>query len=132
VSGVDGILAELSTRGVAVQADGETLRLKPRTALDDDLLARVQAHKRDILAALLGHPATCSPNCYEIEPGKWIHHPWDDCITVVPSRKSYVPSRADCECDGPVCPRCFLCSDHCHCRPRQVGLEVDPKGGANE
>lgn len=68
-------LAELASRGVTVRADGETLRLRPKAALDDGLLARVQAHKPDILAVLSGRPATCSPTCYEIEPGRWIHRP---------------------------------------------------------
>lgn len=132
MSAVADILAELSSRGVAVLADGETLRLKPKVALDDGLLARVQANKRDILAALLGRPTTCSPTCYEIEPGKWIHHPWDSCKTQVASREPCIPSRADCGCDGPVCSRCFRCPEHCHCRLREVSLEADRKGGANE
>jgi len=63
-------------------------------------------------------PATCSPACYEIESGKWIHHSWNGCKTPVPTREPYVPSHADCGCYSPVCPRCFLCSDHCRCLPR--------------
>src|SRR6202165_4136642 len=116
MSAVAEILAELSSRVVTVRADGETLRLRPKAALDDVLLARVHAHKHEILAALSGRPATCSPTCYEIEPGKWIHHPWVGCKTPVPSREPYLPSRPDCGCDGPVCSRCFLCPEHCHCR----------------
>ena len=75
------ILAELSRRGVAVRTDGGTLRLRPKAALDDGLLARVQAYKPDILGVLSARPTTCSPTCYEIDPGKWIHHPWDGCKT---------------------------------------------------
>jgi hypothetical protein len=82
MSVVAAILAELCSRGVVVRADGETLRLKPKAALDDSLLARVKANKRDILAFLSGRPATCALSCYAIEPGKWIHHPWDGCTTV--------------------------------------------------
>jgi len=26
-----------------------------------------------------GRPATCRASCYEIEPDRWIHHPWDGC-----------------------------------------------------
>jgi len=118
MSAVADILAELSSRGVAVRADGETLRLKPKAALDDDLLARVQALKPDIMAVLLGRPATCAPSCYEIEAGKWIHRPWAGCRTPVRSCEPYVPSRADCGCDDQLCPRCFLCSEHCWCSPR--------------
>src|ERR1700676_4152896 len=120
MSAVADILAELSSRGITVRAHGETLRLRPKAALDDGLLARVQAHKPDILAVLSGRLSSCSPTCYEIEPGKWIHHPWDGCKTSVPSRERYVPSRADCGCDGPVCSRCFLCSDHCRCLPQNT------------
>jgi hypothetical protein len=134
MSAVADIMAELSSRGVTVRVDGETLRLKPRAALDDSLLARVQANKGDILAVLSGRPAACSPTCYEIEPRKWIHHPWDGCRTPVPSREPYLPPRADCGCDGPMCSRCFLCPEHCHCRRRQAGLDLqlDPKGGVGE
>ena len=128
------IMAELSSRGVTVRAVGETLRLKPKAALDDSLLARVQANKRDILAALSGRLATCALSCYEIEPGKWIHHPWDDCNTVVPSREPYLTSRADCGCDGAVCSKCFLCSEHCHGHLLHGGLEaeLDQKAGTHE
>jgi hypothetical protein len=132
MSVVADIIAELSSRCVSVRADGEILRLKPRAVLDDGLLARVQAHKPDILAALSGRPATCALSCYKIEPGKWVHHAWDGCKTPVPSHEPYVPSRADCGCDGPVCSGCFLCPAHCHYRVCEVGLEADRKGGANE
>jgi hypothetical protein len=125
VSVVAGILAELSSRGVTVRADGETLKLKPKAALDDCLLSRVHAFKPDILALLSGRHAICSPTCYEIEPGKWIHRPWDGCKTPAPCCKPCVPSRADCGCDGPVCSRCFLCPEHCHCQLCRVGLEVE-------
>src|SRR5579862_4531246 len=132
MSVVADLMAELSSRGVRVWADGEILRLKPKASLDAHLLARVQGHKSDILAVLSGRPATCSLTCYEIEQGKWIHHPWDDCKTPVPSREPHVPSRADCGCDGAVCSRCFLCPEHCHCQLRQMGseLELVPKGSA--
>jgi TubC N-terminal docking domain len=117
MSVVADILAELSSRGVAVRADGETLRLKPKAALDDDLLARVRAYKPDILAALSGRPATCASSCYEIEPGKWIHRAWDGCKTPMPeSAEPIMPARADCGCPGSVCSRCWLCVEvHCQC-----------------
>ena len=133
MSAVADILAELSSRSVTVRADGETLRLRPKAALDDVLLARVQAHKLEILTVLLGRPATCSLTCYEIEPGNWIHRPWDACKSAVSSREPYVPSRADCGCDGRVCSRCFLCVEHCQCRVHHLGREVElePKGGGS-
>lgn len=81
MSAAADILEELSRRGVDVRLDGETIRLRPRSALDDGLLSRVQTHKPEILAALSVRPVTCSPTCYEVEPGKRIHHPWDGCKT---------------------------------------------------
>lgn len=120
MSVVAAILAELCSRGVVVRADGETLRLKPKAALDDSLLARVQANKRDILATLSGRPATCALSCYEIEPGNWIHRPWDGCKTPMrESREPIIPARADCGCAGTVCSRCWLCAEvHCRCLPK--------------
>jgi len=46
------ILTELQRRGVIVAVEGDTLRLKPRCALDDTLLARVREAKPAILEAL--------------------------------------------------------------------------------
>jgi hypothetical protein len=113
MSAVTEILADLSSRGVTVRADGVMLRLRPKAALDDRLLARVQAHKPDILAVLSAVPAACSPTCYEIEPGKWIHHPWDKCETcLTPDRGKLTQSESACghcggtdECDCITCGR---------------------------
>lgn len=114
MSAATEILTELQRRGVIVAVDGDTLSLKPRSALDDGLLARVREVKPAILEALatlqsiraglrgaadrLGmtpdayyekviypgrnRPATCSPDCYEIEPRVWIHRPWTGCTTI--------------------------------------------------
>jgi hypothetical protein len=119
------ILYDLQRRGISVAADGNTLVLKPRRALDSELLARLREHKAEILRALSARPATCGATCYEVEPGRWIHHPWDGCKIPMSSREPYVPSRADCGCDGPVCPKCFLCPVHCRCQLRQVGPEAE-------
>lgn len=51
------ILGEMSQRGITARVDGETLLLKPREALDDDLLARIKEHKPEILVALRNPPA---------------------------------------------------------------------------
>jgi TubC N-terminal docking domain len=75
------ILGELQRRGVSVTADGDALVLKPRRAIDGELLARVREHKPEIIRALSAHPATCSPTCYEVEPGTWLHRPWEGCAT---------------------------------------------------
>lgn len=76
------ILAELNRPGVKVAVEGDTLCLKPQRALDDALLARVREAKPAILEALRRRQATCSPDCYELEPGVWIHRPWTGCTTV--------------------------------------------------
>ena len=81
---VSEILTELHRRGVVVAIEGDTLILKPRHALDDTLLARVREAKPAILEALRSRPATCSLDCYEVEPGVWIHHPWNGCTTIQP------------------------------------------------
>ena len=81
MSAATDILVELFHRGVKVRADGPTITLKPRALVDDDLLARVKAHKSEIVAVLSGRPDFCAPTCYEIEPDKSIHRPWDGCKT---------------------------------------------------
>lgn len=80
------ILTELQRRGMIVAVDGETLCLKPRSALDDALLARVREAKPAILEALQGQPVkrqTESPvcgssrcaGCYEVGDDREIHPP---------------------------------------------------------
>jgi hypothetical protein len=78
------ILTELQRRGVMVAVEGDILCLKPRRALDDTLLARIREAKPAILEALRGRPATCSSDCYELEPGIWIHRPHTGCTTIKP------------------------------------------------
>jgi hypothetical protein len=79
------ILTELQRRGVIVAVERDTtLCLRPRRALDDALLARVREAKPAILEALRNRPATCSPDCYEIEPGIWIHRAHASCTTIKP------------------------------------------------
>lgn len=51
-SAVTVLLAELTRRGIELQAHGDVLRYRPRTALTPDLLKRVQAHKPELLAIL--------------------------------------------------------------------------------
>jgi hypothetical protein len=84
VTGAAEILTELHRRGVTLTAEGDTLCLKPRRALDDGLLSRVREAKPEILEALRNRPATCSPDCYEVMPGVWIHRPHTGCTTIKP------------------------------------------------
>jgi hypothetical protein len=75
------ILQELSRRGVSAQVDGHAIRLKPSARLDDAFLAHLKRHKAELLTVLAARPALCSSTCYEIEPKRWVHHPWDGCKT---------------------------------------------------
>jgi hypothetical protein len=112
MSAAADILEELSRRGVAAQADGETIRLKPRAPLDDALLARVKEHKPQILAALSRRRALCSPTCYEIEPGRGIHHPWDGCkipFTPLPLEPPGIAPVACRHCGGSGKCACVSC-----------------------
>lgn len=50
-----------------------------------------------------------------------IDHPEDGCKTPIQkSIEPIVPNQADCGCEGSVCPRCWLCTEHCHCLPQQT------------
>jgi TubC N-terminal docking domain len=109
--GAPQILAELQQRGVTVAVDGDILCLKPRRALDDALLVRVRAAKPAILELLRNRPATCAASCYEIEPGRWIHHPWNGCTTIEP-KVAGLPRRAaeTCwHCQGEKRCGCIAC-----------------------
>ena len=122
------ILSELAKRGVTVRADGDALKLRPTEALDAALLSRVRAHKPEILEALRNRPAMCAASCYEIEPGTWVHHPWDGCRTVPASQPVTSVPQAECRhCDRAGlcdCPTCTLRRTEdavpcCMCRPQE-------------
>jgi len=46
------LLLDLGRLGIRLEAHGERLRYFPRSALTPDLLARLQAHKADVVAML--------------------------------------------------------------------------------
>ena len=82
---VSEVLNELKRRGISVMVEGDTLRLKPRRALDDALLARIQETKPAILETLRSRPmleansevcgsAHCI-GCYDVGDGRKIHPP---------------------------------------------------------
>lgn len=101
MSAAQAILDDLVRRGVVVRVDGDALVLKPRSALDDPLLDRVRAAKPAILETLRNRPATCAASCYEVEPGRWIHHPWDGCATPMPPQSEGRKVEAVCwHCAG--------------------------------
>jgi len=105
------ILTELQRRGVLVAVEGDTLCLKPRRALDDTLLARVRRAKPAILEALRNRPVTCSPDCYEVEPGVWIHRPNTGCTTIEPeaSGSQHRVAVTCCHCQGEKRCACIAC-----------------------
>ena len=105
------ILSELAQRGANIRADGETICLKPKSALDDKLLARVREHKQELLAALRKRPVTCSASCYEVEPGRWLHHPWDDCRTARPLPPPRQIKSTCWHCKGTAQCGCISCAE---------------------
>ncbi len=46
------LLAELATRGVSIAVEGTHLRFSPRSALTENLIARILAAKAELLAVL--------------------------------------------------------------------------------
>ncbi len=80
-SGVQ-ILESLRALGVTVTAVGpDRLRLEPATKIPAEMVPRIREAKPAILEALRNRLATCSPDCYELEAGVWIHRPWTRCTT---------------------------------------------------
>lgn len=75
------ILKELQAIGVEVIPRGDNLVIRPASKVPPDLKERLKAAKAEVLKALGSRPATCAASCYEVEPGRWIHHPWDGCVT---------------------------------------------------
>jgi hypothetical protein len=135
---VSKILTELQRRGVAVTAEGETLCLKPKDALDEDLLICLREHKPEILDVLSRRPATCGASCYEIQPGRWVHR--HGCATEPRPQPSKAIPQTDCKhCEGRGlcnCPACNLRRTEaavpcvmCQADQRQVWLAADTSGG---
>lgn len=116
------ILETLQRLGISVEAIGpDRLRFQPASRIPTDLIPRIRESKAEILKVLSMRPATCAFTCYEIEPGRWIHRPWDGCKTLIAeSAEAIIPTRADCGCNGPVCRRCWLCAEHCRCLAKEI------------
>jgi hypothetical protein len=106
------ILRTLQNLGVTVSVvSGERLRFEPADRIPADLIPTLREAKPDLLLALRKRQATCAPSCYEVDRGRWIHHPWDGCTTV-PSPKWPDVAQTECKhCDGAgecSCPACNL------------------------
>jgi hypothetical protein len=107
------ILETLESLGVAILVIGpDRLRLQPASKIPPELLPRIREAKPEILEALRSRHATCGPTCYEIEPGRWIHHRWHGCKTPVSPKTANSATQAECKhCDGAgecSCPGCTL------------------------
>jgi hypothetical protein len=77
------ILNALRVAGVTVRlVEPDKLRLEPASKIPAEILPRVREAKPAILEALRSRPATCAASCYEIDAGRWIHHPWNGCTTI--------------------------------------------------
>jgi hypothetical protein len=119
------ILTELQRRGVSATVEGETLCLRPKHALDEDLLARIRETKPDILEALK-RPERCAASCYQVEPGYWIHRPWDGCKTIQPAQAERRLERKCFHCCGSGACRCVACGRKGSCLPCQgTGKTLD-------
>jgi hypothetical protein len=109
------VLTEFSRRGIRMRLVGAAVKLSPKSALDAKLLARARAVKKEIVRMLSSRPETCSKECYEVEPGRWIHRPWAGCTTRTSAAEA--PRRVA----GIVCRHC-LGTKHCSCSSH--GLDV--------
>jgi len=79
------ILESLRTLGITVTAvEPDRLRLEPASKIPAEMVTRIREAKPGILEALRNRRATCSPDCYEIEPGVLIHRPHAGCTTMKP------------------------------------------------
>jgi hypothetical protein len=69
VSAAEELLADLAARGVSIRIEGSRLRLRPRSALTEELINRLRAASAELLALLLAvrRPAAPPP----LEPTEW-------------------------------------------------------------
>jgi len=84
-------IAALEAAGGRIRLQAETAKVKlpldPQEA--DRLLAELRQRTREVVAILRdrqtkanGRSATCSPDCYAVEPSVWIHRPHTGCTTI--------------------------------------------------
>jgi hypothetical protein len=127
------VVNELVRRGIVIEIEppGDRLTLSPARLLDDDLLARVRQHKPEIIAIVSARPATCGPGCYEIEPGRYMHHPERGCRTKVTVAWSAVRPwwTGKCwHCNGTGKCECCVCFQHVPWSNEHEGVCVSCKG----
>ena len=128
------ILQTLQGLGVTVSVvDGGRLRFEPADRIPADLIPSLRRAKPVLLEELRKRTATCSSSCYEVEPSRWVHHPWDGCKTPVSAMQPADAPEVECQhCKGAgecSCPACTLRRTEgavpclmCQARRRQVWL----------
>ena len=135
------ILGELERRGVCVAVEGDTLCLRPKSALDEALLTRVREHKADMLRELMQQGQKSYPGLprgvrlirYETKrPPVAI-----DVCSVVENVSKFIESELralDSRLNNPWTIRGGFTVPQMLDRLAQAGLEVElePKGGANQ
>jgi hypothetical protein len=108
------LLHEVNSLGVELHSDGTDLILRPSGKTPPELKERLKAVKAELIAILRTRPETCAPTCYEIEPCRWVHHPWNGCrtrpgrrdVTSEIVRSSSGDPRQGDEEDGSECEEC--------------------------
>jgi hypothetical protein len=65
------LLAELANRGVSIAVEGNRLRLRPRSAMTDGLIARVLASKRELLVLLRTASPRAQVQVAPLAPLQW-------------------------------------------------------------
>jgi hypothetical protein len=65
------LLAELANRGVSIAVEGNRLRLRPRSAMTDGLIARVLASKRELIVLLRTAPPRPEVQVAPLAPLQW-------------------------------------------------------------
>lgn len=75
------LLEEVRSFGVEIHAEGPDLVIRPGGVLPTEVKERLKVAKPEILAMLGRRPVTCAASCYEIESGRFVHHPGDGCKT---------------------------------------------------
>jgi hypothetical protein len=105
------ILETLTRLGVTVTVTGaHKIRLEPASLIPPELLPRIRETKAALLEALGRRKETCAVSCYQVEPGYWIHRPWDGCKTIQPATQAARRFERRCShCLGIGACRCIAC-----------------------
>ncbi len=62
MSGAEAVLSDVRRRGIELQASGDKLRFRPADAVDEELRARLAAHKPELLRILSQSGASAGTN----------------------------------------------------------------------